>query len=259
MLQKASELTDEHRKFVSDLATLAGSSYKRALDQRGKYAQQNLHDIDRYELTDYKSANHTLYYDRQRGNYILSIAGTNVDGVKGTGRKAEDLITDAVLAMGGMNYAKMMPRYKQSQRELKKVREMIGDAELILTGHSLGGSLARSLGIEHDLESHSFAPGSSPISAFKDFNQALVSPEIRQRLKKNQSYHTIDDGIDILSHSDSFNPFTNNYVFELRRDSKGKRHKELKKSVLPHHSIVNFKTDREQDTIYPNSRRGATI
>jgi predicted esterase YcpF (UPF0227 family) len=242
----SNDLSDEKRMYVSDLATLAESSYKRTLDSRVKYASQHLHDANDFSIVpDYRSANHTLYHDNKRGQYVLSVAGTNIDGAKGTGRKMEDLITDAVLAIGGASYAKLMPRYKQSQRELKKVQQMISeDGEpLVLVGHSLAGNLVRSLGIENDLESHSFAPGSSPISVYKDFNTALLSPQVRDRLKKNHSYHVIDNGIDVLSHSDSFNPFTNNYVFKLRRDDKNlKRHKDLKKSVLPHHSIVNFQT-----------------
>jgi hypothetical protein len=236
---KHTDLDDEKRRHVSDLAVLAESTYKRTHSARDQLVQEKTHG--RYTMDeDYRSANHSVYIGED-GTVYFAIAGTNLKG-KGRGRTLEDLGTDVVLATMGLAPFKLLPRYNQSKRELAKVMDKYKGHDIKLVGHSLGGQISRQLALEYDLESHSFAPGSSPISTFGQVKDAALSSDVRKRLAKNHSYFTIENPVqyDVLSTSDVLNPFSNNYVFDLKRQANGKVHREVKKSVLPHHSYYNY-------------------
>jgi len=250
------DLSDEKRAEISDYATLSESAYRRTYRDRKKFIDQHALETDRYVVDPtYKSRNHTLVYDKHKDRYIFSIAGTDINASVSKSQRTEDLFTDAVLASLGTDALQLLPRYKQSVRELTKAQVIAGDKPLVITGHSLGAQIGRLLTVQTGLESHTFNPGSSPISTFKDVKASLLRKDVRDRLKNNHSYFVHDTGsVDILSHSDSLNPFTNNYIYRLKRGSDGKIHKHVKQSVLPGHSAHNFIQDPEwiQETVAPN-------
>jgi hypothetical protein len=258
----ADTLTDDQRRDISDLAVLAESTYNRTQRGRINTISQHVHDIDRYEyIGDYQSRNHSLIYDNQKDRYIFTIAGTDIEGSVNKKQRNEDLFTDAVLAAAGGDYMKFLPRYKQSVRELNKVKGIIGpEAEVIISAHSLGGAIGRQLTMEYGIESHSFASGSSPISTFLNVAKGTLRKDVRDRLAKNHTYLVFEpskEGVDPLSVSDSLNPYTNNYIYKLKRDRKGGLHKNVKKSVFPAHSSHNFITDRIAGS--PSMRPSAVI
>lgn len=71
----------------------------------------------------------------------------------------DDLSADLSIISGK---EKMNKRFLESEKHYEKVREKYGqNANIILTGHSLGGTVSRHLSNKYGLEAHIFNPGSA--------------------------------------------------------------------------------------------------
>jgi hypothetical protein len=103
-LKTHNEVEDPY--LVSDYAMLAESSYLRTRPDRIKFV--NEHTNKKYKMfdDDLTNKNHSLFED-ENGNLILSIAGTNISGVKGRKNVIEDLSVDALLALFGRDYSSL--------------------------------------------------------------------------------------------------------------------------------------------------------
>jgi hypothetical protein len=232
---------DLDEKFVHDLATMAGASYRRTRSARENELNTMLHS--EYEILDHNK-NHTLFRRKDDGHHFLSISGTNINpkekSVKDT---VEDLATDFILARFGIDMTRAGKRFKESDKFTQQVINKVGKENISVIGHSLGGTLSREIGLKHNIQSYSFNPGASPISTFGTIRDGFLDKEVRNRLSKNRTFLVMDkaDGIDLLSMSDRVNPYVNMHIFQMKRHKNGKPHRRLKEGVLPAHSIENFK------------------
>lgn len=110
---------------------------------------------DRKELYGFKIARsdpRTLIYQDQK-EAVIVFRGTDVSDV-------EDLLLDAALAIGG---AQQSDRLQQSKELVKEIVAQVGNTNVSLTGHSLGGYMAYVIGAQYGLKSVSFNPGATPL------------------------------------------------------------------------------------------------
>lgn len=229
---------DLDEKYVHDLASMAGASYRRTRDGRLSEMKDS---FGQYELLMHDK-NHSLFRGDD-GKLFMSISGTNINPKeKGLGETLEDLGTDFILARFGIDMTRAGKRYKSAEVFFDRAVREHGRDNISIVGHSLGGMLARELALKHNLESYSFNPGSSPISTFQTVKNASLNRELRERLQKNRTFLVLDSlNTDILSMSDSINPYHRTHVYKVQRHKNGNIHSKVRGGVLEGHHINNFK------------------
>ena len=120
-------------KFHSgEVKDLLQASYKRNSDAESIGKKYNL-KLD-HSLS---NAEHKVYIDKD-GNPDVVFTGT---------RKFGDYLTDAALTFG---LGGLTPRFQNSTKLIDKVKEKYKNKPLSVLGHSLGGSLAESVGKKAD-------------------------------------------------------------------------------------------------------------
>lgn len=73
--------------------------------------------------------NQQVYYNPDKKKLLMNVTGTH---------KSQDYITDARLALGGL---KNTQRFKEADTTLQKAKDKYKENKVVLTGHSLGGSI----------------------------------------------------------------------------------------------------------------------
>jgi putative lipase involved disintegration of autophagic bodies len=120
---------------------------------------------------------------------------------------------------------KMTPRYKKSKAKLEEIKRDFPDAPITLSAHSLGGSIAYTLGHQHGIPSYSFNAGS--LKWIDRWNSSALDPKVK---KMHKIYHT--DAFDVLSFTSQAYPATHHTV-PVKDDIKDP-------GVLKAHSIEHF-------------------
>ena len=104
------------------------------------------------------------------GKVIVGFRGTKLNDV-------DDLLDDALVVQGGIRKS---DRYKKSRKEVKDLISKYGKDNVELSGHSLGGSIARELSRDLGVKADVYNPGSS----FSDFTRG-VGDRVACKFKKN--------------------------------------------------------------------------
>lgn len=101
-----------------------------------------------------------VWQNKIDNKFLVSARGTSL-------KKApiKDLSTDALVALGS---TRLGTRYRDLDKKLKLLKSKVGEENIILTGHSLGGTLAREAGRSHGIEAHTFNAGSGPMDIVRD-------------------------------------------------------------------------------------------
>lgn len=130
-------------------------------------AEQNMqvylpqHTIVR-EFTDDESTVVIKKYPNKPDEIIYTVRGTDPTS-------AQDLYADSFIAMGlNVNNSQ---RYTNAEEKLIRLKQTYPDANIILTGHSLGASIVAELSKKYDLEGHAFNIGSSPMEYLTGYPQ----------------------------------------------------------------------------------------
>ena len=141
---------------------------------------------------DLSSDNHQTYYNPSSKKLIYNVTGTH---------NLKDVITDAYLAFGSL---KNTSRYKEDDKILRKSKEKYGVNDAIITGHSLGGSIASKIAKNGD-KSYSldsgFTFGQKGIKSnnkeyrSNDFVSILGSNKKNMHTLKNNNSSILKDGI----------------------------------------------------------------
>lgn len=194
-------------------------------DERRTFLESSLPGAE--YLPELSDAEHAIV--KHNGRTILAVRGTDIKNTHG-GRYA-DLATDVLVTLG---LESISPRYRRSEEKLKIVRETMPD--VVLAGHSLGGSIARHLGTREGIESHAFNPGTTYAQGKTRGVQALIADRSRARELSNVylTAPSVGKGVDVLSVSGFHDPLSTVHVV---------RQKDLpddKKGVLGPHSIHHF-------------------
>ena len=127
-----------------------------------------------------------------------------VVAMRGTS-KLSDLNPDVGIAI---NRYKHTNRYRSDKEQLQKIIDKYGKENIRLTGHSLGGKSASTLGKEYGIQTDSFSTGATPIQMGGDIVNrigCMISPNRTEcQNSKNITHHII--GNDPISLWNMFKP-----------------------------------------------------
>ena len=106
-----------------------------------------------------KSRNGWNYIGGDLRQGIWAKDGKAVVGIRGTDFKdTKDLADDAAIAVGAL---KLTPRYKQAKKWVKKAIKRFGKENVQVSGHSLGGKIAKELAKDFGVKGSTFNAGAS--------------------------------------------------------------------------------------------------
>jgi hypothetical protein len=156
-----------------------------------------------FEYMDDWSDKYNAVYRTSEGKILIASRGTELK--KGSaGDRLKDLGTDVLVAMGLLGVS---TRFRQLDSLVEELEEQVGSENIILTGHSLGGSLVHAVGKKRDVTSFAFNPGSSPGAARRELNWIL--PESKRK-HEQAVFHVKGD---LLGEGDFFGP---RHIFEQK-------------------------------------------
>lgn len=131
---------------ASDMAMLSELAYK---GERARSAGYN-----GYTYNPALSSEETAVFERD-GKVVIASRGTYLGSPLAA---IKDFSTDVLLAM---NALKSSGRYRELDERVGAIVGEWGAENVILTGHSLGGTLAHGIAEKHSLDSFAFNPGAS--------------------------------------------------------------------------------------------------
>jgi hypothetical protein len=168
------------------------------------------------------SPNHTIFHNPANGETVVSFRGTS---------NMADWGTDANLVIGAERQNK---RYVEEDQTMRAVIAKYGKGHLAVTGHSLGGGLATTMGERYDVESYSFNPGLSVNNQFGD--------QLSKTYDDNKSvahiYRTQDDLVSVGTYFKPSNAHGRDYVLVKSNPAI------VNVPVLSAHKMTNFYDDR---------------
>ena len=137
-----------------------------------KKHQNNIEDA--IKNTNYKydpqlsSQTEKVFYNPISKETVISHAGTNF----GSKKWYNDLRSDNAILWG---LEKQDKRFKNAQSHLNKVKNKYGDNNIIVTGHSLGGSISEQIARSNpNVNSIAFNRGSGPLQSFRKRPKNLI-------------------------------------------------------------------------------------
>ena len=162
-------------------------------------------NIDGYNyISGLSSYDHGVYHNVKNNTIVLGARGTNV-------KNAKDIKADLSILAG--TYSKDS-RFKKYNSLYKTIKNEFPEANIVTTGHSLGGSQSSWLSHKHDLTSYNFNAG---VSSFHNKNKKeLSNPKANFFIKAGDLIsvsalnHTIKKGI--LIGNPSVNPLDNHSI-----------------------------------------------
>lgn len=117
------------------LDTVLKSGYK---DK--KYQKETLGKEGYVYDTQLSSGNQQVYYNPEKKDLLVNVTGTH---------NFSDIGTDVYLAFGGL---KKTNRYKEADKVLKAAKDKYKEDKVVVTGDSLGGSIAQNIAKKSDKE-----------------------------------------------------------------------------------------------------------
>jgi hypothetical protein len=117
-----------------NLSDVLAVGYKNQ-EQQQKYFSDNNYIRDNQLST----ADNQAYFNKDENKLLFNVTGSH--------KVSDFLITDPLLALGGLKYT---DRYKQSDKLLKLAKQKYQDAKTTIVGHSLGSSIGALIGSKQD-------------------------------------------------------------------------------------------------------------
>lgn len=213
-------------------AVLSGAVYQPTLEQRLEEIES--YYPNRFEIVSSED-NFLTTRDKQTGKIHFSIAGTDI--VNDKKRRVRDLATDGLVALG---IHQLGNRHKSSDKRLRELIKQHGKDNIVLTGHSLGGTISSDLSLKYGVANHSFNRGGSTQTNYHN-SLRMIIPKYRKRRKNNKVYLTkpsVKRGFDPLAISTSSDPLAN-ITFIKQRPLQAED-----RGILGAHSIEHFKPQR---------------
>lgn len=151
-----------------------------------------------YVVDNELSSDNTMILSRRRnggpspGDLIIVNRGTQLN--KGVGTAMEDLGSDVAVAFNRLD---LTPRYKKAKLTTQAAMVKYAGYDPVVTGFSLGGSVATHLGHDLGIESHSFNPGVS----VKVLEHHIRTGSLLNTKPKDPSSHLYITKGDVISNS----------------------------------------------------------
>jgi hypothetical protein len=215
-------------------AQLAGEAYRRA----------DAKDVDPFVVVkEYGKANSVVF--ESPDSIVLSIRGTNM-------KNPEDLATDAAVLAGALNLSR---RYREIKSRLKTLIKKYPGKKILLTGHSLGGTIAINLLADYPKkihEIHIYNPFSTTNTAISGVTNTVLakfgSSAAKMIKRKTHIYHVPGDVLSFMSrfssgnyhdqHSSSLNPIERHSISEFKQKSAEPAAAEPEPVVAPEPAVV---------------------
>jgi hypothetical protein len=146
-------------------ASIAGQAYETSRQDTGQAVYMPKLSTDEI----------AVYQDKHTNQFIVSVRGTVLN--QGFGTTAKDLSTDALIALG---MSKHSSRTSDARKVVQSLSKKVGKKNVVVTGHSLGGTIARDVSDLEGVRAVTFNAGSSPADflshrEFKTKKQANAS------------------------------------------------------------------------------------
>lgn len=163
---------------LNDLASASAGAYN-------DVPPMNYTKLDAYSNSEISTFKH-----KENSNYIIAHKGTDLSNPNSA---KKDVRSDLNIALGNKEAdALHKRRTKNTERIIKGIKKESKDANIYLTGYSLGGStsshaMASSKYVRDNVKQHdTFNSGSSALQKAPD-----VSPEVKEELMKKSTHHRI--------------------------------------------------------------------
>lgn len=142
-------------------ANLSDASYKLGIQDKQATLRRAKLDKEYTIVPEFTDVDATTFYDHDCKKWIIVFRGTDIKNT--LGRRANDLYTDLALAAG---YLTSTARYKKAIQLFHRVANRAsahgGKANIILSGHSLGGRIAGGISQQFGVPAITYNEGSSP-------------------------------------------------------------------------------------------------
>ena len=159
-------------------AKISSVAYGKSKEDRIKKIKK--YDLDDWDLSPRSNKDVSILINAKTKEVVAGIRGTDV-------KNKQDLIDDGRILLG---LEKTIPRAKQIEKVLYDVKKDVGKGyDLTLTGHSLGGTIAKTISDKLKTPAVVFNRGSSPVNT--NSISALWN-RIFKRESKVIHYSTID-------------------------------------------------------------------
>jgi hypothetical protein len=200
----------QHNKNADEYSRYSDVAYGSTKERKKKMQELGISDA---KYLKQHSDRHTAVFEKN-GKIIVAARGTEIK--RGWRDRLEDLGSDLLVGMG---MQQLGTRYKNLKSQTDALAEQYGKDNIIMTGHSLGGTLADSVAKASGYEAHVFNPGSSPaqmaagskMGAFKQRQTHdvhtyhatgdVISTSSKGSMRTRQNLHQFDKKKGIGAHS----------------------------------------------------------
>jgi dienelactone hydrolase len=172
---------------------------------------------------------------------VVSSRGTTLG--QGFGTAVKDLSTDILVGLGA---AKFSNREKEFERTASAVAGKYGKKNVVLTGHSLGGTIAKLTAEKEGLTAHVFNPG----AGVDDYAKVMPTAAIAGMVKGKMS---AAEGTQIHQHTTVWDPVSTGGLFD--RGSHVKHHLYTSTADNPH-TIDNYTSHLKKKSAVKRKRMG---
>lgn len=207
-------------KKAHTFALLADAAYKPKKERKAFLVENGLKGFTYSRM----STDEVAIFNKGKKHFVV-FRGTELN--RGAETALKDLGSDVLVGLGAINASS---RYADGQEVIEALLQADekGVKDIVLVGHSLGGTIATALGKEYEMEVHAFNPGAflGPVVEGLDTLKDMVTGEHHKNIN---TYLSLGDPISSLAHIE-----------------KGNKHLFWSEGSNVH-SIDNFYLDKEEE------------
>lgn len=222
---------------LSDIAYGADAGERQ--DRLDAHDKQDVWKID----SDLSGDDATVLQNRKTGEIVVSVRGTDLSHRKNTFR---DLVSDVGIFFGVDKLGRRTRNINElTERVMKKY-----DVKPVMTGHSLGGKVAKNIAEKHGLQGHVFNVGSTPLDYKSKLLKKMYCKLTKCKEQDITHYHTNS------LRAGTFDPIS---LSEAALGNTKSVYSAPVKGRGGAHTIKNYYTDTDQLTDFDSPTNKTTI